>query len=48
MKSENSVTDNISSELFVVSVVIDAVSDWTAVWIYDPKLHDYQTNIILS
>ena len=48
MKSENSVTDNISSELFVVSVVIDAVSDWTAVWIYDPKLHDYQTNVILS
>ena len=22
-----------------VSVVIDVVSDWTAVWIYDPKLH---------
>ena len=41
MKSENSVTDNISSELFVVSVVIDVVSDWTAVGIYGPKLHDY-------
>ena len=22
-----------------VSVVVDVVSDWTAVWIYDPKLH---------
>ena len=40
MKSENSVADNIHSELFAVSVVIDVVSDCTAVWIYDPKLHD--------